>query len=267
MWIEKLARLGYATKGIVYAIVGILAVKIAVYSGAEKADSAGALHAIAAQPFGQILLILIAVGLAAYALWRFVEAVLDPERQGGDADGVVHRLGYAISGLIYGGLAAEATLLIVDASKASGNSGDSTSDWTARLLQQPFGQWLVGIVGAGIIGFGFYWLYRAYSTKFRKKLDLGRMSQQQKTWAIRISRIGIAARGIVFVLIGSFLIQAARQYDPSKAKGTDGALHALAQQPFGKVLLAIVALGLIAYGIYMGIQARYRRIRSPRLPI
>jgi hypothetical protein len=145
-------------------------------------------------------------------------------------------------------------------SGSGGSSSNSQQDWTARLLSQPFGQWLVGLIGAFIIGFGFYQLYRAYKAKFRKEMKLREMSPTEETWATRIGRFGEAARGIVFAIIGFFLLQAARQSDPNQARGLDGALQALAQQPHGPWLLGIVALGLVAYGIHMGVQARYRRI-------
>jgi hypothetical protein len=119
---------------------------------------------------------------------------------------------------------------------------------------------MIGTVGAIIIGMGCYRLYKAYHTKFRKRLDLRELNITQEKLVVNISRIGIAARGIVFILTGFFLIQAARQFDPNEVRGLDGILQTLAQQPFGKVLLCLVALGLIAYGIYMGVQARYRRI-------
>ena len=126
------------------------------------------------------------------------------------------------------------------------------------VMQQPFGRWLVGIGGAITIGIGFYRIYRAYKTKFRKKLNLNELNAQQKKLLVNISRFGIAARGVVFVMIGFFILQAAKNYDPDKVKGLDGALLTLAQQPFGKILLGSMALGLIAYAIYLFIQARYR---------
>jgi len=159
----------------------------------------------------------------------------------------------------YAGLALSAIRLITG-SGSGDSSTTSTQDWTARLLSQPFGQWLVGAVGAFTIGLGFYQLYKAYKAKFRKEMKLQEMSATEETWATRIGRLGEAARGIVFTIIGFFLIQAARQSDASEAQGLDGALQALAQQPYGPWLLGIVAIGLVAYGIHMGVQARYRRI-------
>lgn len=260
MWVEKLARLGYAAKGTVYGLIGILAVMAAFSTGGKTTDSKGALHTIAAQPFGSFLLVLVAIGLIGYVLWRLVQAITDPDNKGNDAKGIATRLGYAISGLIYAGLATEAILLATHSSKSGG--GKSKEDWTALVLQQPFGRWLVALGGALLIGLGFYMIYQAYKIKFRKKLDLTELDSKQETWAVRISRIGITARGIVFVMLGFFLIQASVQYDPEKARGLDGALQTIAQQPFGKILLGLMAIGLIAYGVYMWIQARYRRIKT-----
>lgn len=259
MWVERLARLGYAAKGVVYAIVGILAVQAAFSSGGETTDTKGALGTVAAQPFGKILLFFLTIGLIGYVIWSFVQAIKDPEHhQSDEPKGLARRLGYAITGLAYGSLAFSAVQLIRGSGDAS--SGNSQQDWTARLLEQPFGQWLVGLIGAFIIGLGFYQLYKAYQAKFRKQMKLQEMSQTEETWATRIGRFGEASRGIVFTIIGFFLIQAARQSDPNQVRGLDGALQALAQQPYGPWLLGIVALGLVAYGIHMGVQAKYRRI-------
>lgn len=258
MWVERLARLGYLAKGIVYTIVGVLAVQAAFGSGGQTTDTKGALGAIAAQPFGKFLLALLTVGLIGYVVWRFVQAVQDPEHKGDDAKGWATRLGYAGSGLIYASLAFTAIGLI--RGSGGGGGGNSKQDWTARLLAQPFGQWLVGLVGALVIGFGFYQLYKAYKAKFRKKMKLQEMSPTEETWATRIGRFGLGARGVVFCIIGFFLLQAARQSDASEVRGLDGVLQSLAQQPYGPWLLGIVALGLVAYGIHMAVQARYIRI-------
>jgi hypothetical protein len=260
MWVERLARLGYLAKGIVYAIVGVLAVQAAFGAGGQTTDTKGALSAIAAQPFGKFLLALLTVGLIGYVVWRFVQAVQDPEHKGDDAKGWATRLGYAVSGLIYASLAFTAIGLI--RGSGGGGGGNSEQDWTARLLAQPFGQWLVGLVGAFVIGLGFYQLYQAYKAKFRKQMKLQEMSPTEETWATRIGRFGLGARGVVFCIIGFFLLQAARQSDASEVRGLDGVLQSLAQQPYGPWLLGIVALGLVAYGIHMAVQARYIRIPS-----
>ncbi len=256
---ETLARFGYIAKGFVYGAIGILALLTAFNAGGETTDTTGALHAIAAQPFGQILLALIAFGLVGYVLWRLIQAIADPGNIGKDTKGILTRLGYFFSGIVYAGVATNAAFLAIG---SSSSEGKSKQDWTAIVLAQPFGRWLVGIAGAVTIGIGFWRIYQAYKTKFRQQLNLNELSLQQKNFLVNISRIGIGARGIVFVMIGFFILQAAHQYNPEKVRGLDGALFTLTQQPFGKLLLAMMALGLISYAVYLLMQARYRRIKT-----
>lgn len=256
-WFERLARLGYAAKGVVYLIAGLLSAQAALGLGGQTTDKQGALHTIAAQPYGKVMLCILALGLVGYVLWRIAQAILDPDDKGADAKGLAQRAFYIVSGLIYAGLAVSAVQLVLGAGTGG---GDETQGWTARLLALPFGHWLVIAAGAGIVGVGLYYLYRAYSSDLRERLKTEQMSDFEETWAIRLGRFGTAARGVVFGIIGLFLIQAARQFDPSEARGLDGALQALSQQPFGPWLLGVVAFGLAAYGVYMLAMARYRRI-------
>ena len=257
---EILARFGYVAKGFVYGAIAILALLTAFsVQGGETTGTTGALNEIAKQPAGKILLFLIAIGLVGYAIWRLIQAIKDPEHKGTDAKGLFSRLGYLISGLAYMGVAANSALLAVGSSSGS-SGGDSKQDWTAMVMQQPFGRWLVGLGGALTIGIGFYRIYKAYKTKFRKKLDLKSLDRDREKWLVNISRFGIAARGVVFTMIGFFLMQAAYNYDPQKVKGLDGVLATLARQPWGKVLLALMALGLLSYAVYLLLQARFRNI-------
>ena len=257
---ESFARFGYAAKGFVYGAIGILALLAAFNVGGDTTDTTGALQAIAKQPFGKILLALIAVGLIGYVLWRFIQAIKDPQNKGTDTKGIVTRVGYFFSGMTYIGVAANAGMLAIGASN-NGSSGSSKQDWTAMVMRQPLGRWLVGIAGALTIGIGIYRIYRAYKTKFRKKLNISELNSQQQNLLVNISRFGIAARGVVFMMIGFFIMQAAKNYNPEKVKGLDGALLTLTQQPFGKALLAIMALGLTAYSVYLFVQARYLKIK------
>ena len=258
-WFERLARLGYASKGLVYFIVGFLAAQAVFSTGGGTTDTSGALSAIVKQPFGKFLLFLVTIGIIGYFLWRMVQTILDPEHQGQkmDAKRIAQRIGYAFSALGYAGLALTAVKLIMG---SGGGKKDTTEDLTAQLLAQPFGQWLVGLAGSIVIGVGFSYFYEAYKAKFRRHFKLDEMSKNEQTWATRLGRFGIAARGIVFVIIGIFFIQAARLSDASQTKGLGEVLAILAQQPFSPVILGIVPLGLIAYGIYSVIEARYRKI-------
>ncbi|MEG5173437.1 DUF1206 domain-containing protein [Microcoleus sp. B3-D7] len=258
-WFERLARLGYASKGLVYFIVGFLAAQAAFSMGGRTTDTSGALSEIVNQPFGKFLLFLVTIGIIGYALWRIVQTILDPEHQGQkmDAKRIAQRIGYALSALAYAGLALTAVKLIMGSGRSNSNT---TEDLTAQILAQPFGQWLVGLAGSIVIGVGFSYFYEAYKAKFRRHFKLDEMSPTEQKWATRLGRFGIAARGVVFVIIGFFFIQAARLSDASQTKGLGEVLEILAQQPFSPVILALVPLGLIAYGIYSVIEARYRRI-------
>jgi NADH:ubiquinone oxidoreductase subunit 5 (subunit L)/multisubunit Na+/H+ antiporter MnhA subunit len=258
-WIERLARFGYAAKGIVYALVGILAFQAAFNWGGKVTGTKGVFRTIASQPFGKVMLFLVGVGLLGYVVWRFVQAFTDPEHRDEGAKAFARRVSYFISGLIYGSLALFA-LRIVFSGSGSSSSSSSSSERTASLLAQPFGQWLVGLVGVAVVAYGFYCFYRAITTKFRRKLKLAEMSPKEEKWSTRIARFGLTAKGGVSVIIGYFFIQAARTSDASEARTTEGALQTIQQQPYGGWLMGIVALGLIAYGIHLGVQARYRRI-------
>ncbi len=260
-WIVPLARFGYAAKGVVYVIIGVIAAMAAYHGGSgDVTGSRGALETILRQPFGQILLGIVTIGLIGHAIWRFVQAIKDTENKGSDAKGIGRRILYAVVGVIYSGLAIFALSLIFGSQSGGGNEEAASQEWTAKLLAQPFGQYLVGAIGLGIAGAGVYQFYKAYTKKFREKLKLREMSASTEKWATRFGQAGLSAKGVVFVIIGIFLIQAAIESQASEARGLSGALRTLEQQPFGIWILAIVALGLIAYGLFMFVLARYRRI-------
>jgi hypothetical protein len=256
---EKLARFGYATKGIVYFVVGLLAAQAAFTTGGRTIDTGGALVTIVSQPFGKFLLVLITVGLIGYILWRTVQAVFDPEHTGEETDAkqLVQRIGYGFSAIAYTGLALTAVKLIM----GTGNTnGSATQDWTARFMKQPFGQWLVGLAGLVVIAVGISYLYQAYKAEFQHHLKLYQMSKAEQQWAKGLGQLGMASRGIVFGVIGLFLALAALHSNANEVRGLGGALATLARQPFGSWILGTVALGLIAYSVYCLVEARYRSI-------
>jgi hypothetical protein len=257
-WVETLARLGYVTIGVVHLIIGVLATQAAIGAGGAPEGTQGALHEIARQPFGRILLGVTAIGLAGYVIWRFVQALFDPERQGTHAKGIIVRLGCAISGATYAALAVLAARMALG--MGGGGGGNSEQELTAQLLAQPFGQLLVGIVGGIIIGVGLAHFFQAYTAKFMQEYATGEMSRRQRRWVRRLGQFGLAARGVTFCIIGGFLIYAGIAADPTEARGLGGALAALAQQAYGPWLLGVVALGLVAYGIFCMSQALYRRV-------
>lgn len=256
-WIERLARVGYAAKALLYATIGGLAAQVALGTGGETTDSRGALRTVLQAPYGRVMLAVIAAGLVGYALWRLVDAVTDPERRGTDAKAIAVRASYAVRGLLYLGVALSALRLAVGS--ASGG-GDRQDEWTAWALDLPGGTMLVWVAGLGVVGFGLYQLYRAYAVEVTRHLELGSLSPDVRRWAIGLSRFGIAARGVVFCLVGSFLARAASQHNARAAGGMEQSLDVLAG--VGTWPLAVVAVGLVAYGAYELLKARYRRIRA-----
>jgi hypothetical protein len=258
-WLVGLGRLGYAIEGVVYALIGILAVQVALGRGGATTDNKGALVQIAGAPFGRFLLIVVTLGLIGYALWRFLQAALDVDGKGTTGKGIAKRVGYAATGAVHIFLAFSAIRLLQTGS-AGTNSDASAKGWTAELLSKPFGQWLVAIAGLIVIGMGGYQVYSGITARFREDLALSGMSPTEDRWFTRLGQVGYSARGVVFALIGLFLVAAARRGNPGEAHGLDGALATLAQQPFGPWLLGIVALGFIAYGVFLFAEARYQRM-------
>jgi len=261
-WMERLARLGYATEGAMYTLIGLLAAGVAFGSGDHATGQRGALEIVAGSPFGGALVGLIAVGFLGYALWRGVQAIVDPDGEGTDVKALGKRTGYGVSALVYVGLAFSAVGVILGSASQGGRTPD---DWTALLLSWPLGRVLVVCVGIAVVGLGLRELYQAYKARFLKYLELDEMGEKVRKWTERWGRLGIAARGLVFGMVGTFLIRAALERDPQEARGLGGALQTLAQQPLGPWLLGAVALGLIAYGLFMLSVARYRHINTGRV--
>ena len=263
-WIERLARVGYSAKGFVYLMVGLLAIQAAFGLGGETTGTEGALKVIQRQPFGQILLTLIAIGLAGYSLWRFVQALFDPDHKDSKSPSrIFQRVGYAVSATAYTLLTWEAARLVMG---FVGSGQDSNEDSAAQLMAQPFGPWLVGIVGLIVIGVGLFQIYYGLTAQFRAGLKLHKMSETERLWAIRSGRWGYSARGIVYSIIGSFFIWAGIRLDPDEAVGMEQAFDKVAQQPFGTWLLAFIAAGFIAYAAFAFVQARYRNIEVDSVP-
>jgi hypothetical protein len=257
--VQRLARLGYAAKGVVYLIIGFIAADAAFSPAEQVQGSHGALDTILRQPFGKVLLGIMALGLAGYVLWKIVQAVMDPEHKGGDAKGLVARVGYGISAALYAGLTLEAVRMLRG---NGGGGGGGAQHWTAVVMDKPFGRVAIGLLGLGIAGYGLYELYRAFTSDLAKKLNLEGSAVATRRRVVGLGRAGMAARGVVFGIIGWLVLKAALQYDPSEAQGLEGALVALRKAAYGPWLLMLVALGLIAYGVFQLVKARYRVIRA-----
>jgi len=252
---EWLARAGFVARGLIYGIIGILAIKLALGAGGETTNQQGALETIARQPFGKVLLVLVATGLAGYALWRLLHALLGHGPEASDT--TFERVAAFGSGIVYAGLCAIAVEILVG---SGGNGSGNSQKTTAGVFGWPAGTWLVGIAGAVLIGIGLYQGYRGLSKDFLKDSKTEEMSPRVRNWIEWIGTFGHLARMVVFGLVGVFLIKAAIDYNPNKAVGLDGALAKLANASYGPFLLGIVAAGLIAFGIYSLSDARYRRI-------
>jgi hypothetical protein len=252
---EVLSRAGFVARGLVYAIIGVLALKLAFGHGGKLTNQQGALKTVAHQPFGTVLLTLVAIGLGGYAIWRFVRAAVGHGREGSDTG--FERLAALASGIAYAALCFVAIEILV-----SGHSSTSGGPKraTAGIFGWPGGVWIVGIAGIVMIGVALYQGYRGVTKKFLDDSKVEEMKPEVKTWICRLGVVGHLARMVVFGLVGIFLIKAAVDYNPRQAVGLDGALAKLTHYSYGPLLLGIVAAGLIAFALYSLSDARYRRI-------
>jgi hypothetical protein len=254
-WVEKAARIGYVAKALLYATVGILAAQAALGEGGRTTDLGGALREVVRAPMGEALLLVIALGLAGYAIWRLLDAITDAEGKGGDAKGLARRLGSAARGLGHGALAVAAFGL---ATGLSGGGGDKR-ELASKAVDVAGGSWLLWLAATAVLAYACYQLYRAYAAKLGSQLDVGAASIAVGRWVIGLSRAGIAARGVVFGLVGVLLVRAAQHENPQEAGGIRDSLQMLGEM--GRWPLAVVGFGLVAYAAYELLNARYRRIR------
>jgi hypothetical protein len=251
---EWLSRAGFVARALVYAIIGVLALKLAFGQGGKLTNQQGALHTVAHQPFGKLLLTLVAIGLGGYSLWRFVRAAIGHGPEG--ADKGFDRLAAFASGIAYGGLC----VLAIEILLGSGGTSASPKKAAAGVFGWPGGTWIVGIAGAVMIGVALYQGYRGITKKFLDDSKVEEMSPRMREWIGRIGTVGHLARMVVFGLVGIFLIKAAVDYNPRAAVGLDGALAKIVHASYGPLLLGIVAVGLVAFALYSLSDARYRRI-------
>lgn len=257
-WMRRFGRFGYIAKGLVYAMIGVLAALAAFGPRGNTTDKAGALQSLAQMPFGEIALWFIGIGLLGYILWDFIKAFKDPENEGTDVKGLTKRTGFFISGLIYANLAYGAIKLASNTGSASGGNSEKTI--SAKLMEQPFGIWIVGLVGAIFMGYGIYEIYKGVKEKFMSNFKTYEMNEKERKIARYSGKLGLISRGIVLSMVGFFFIRTAYTHNPNESKGIGGALTELADQPFGQFLLAIVAVGLILYGVYQIIKGRYQHM-------
>lgn len=255
-WFEKFARFGLVSKGIVYFLMGTLSVLAAFGLSREKGDKAEAFQFIYDQPFGRVILGGIALGLFGYVMLRMFQAFKDTENKGKDLKGILDRVGYAMSAFLYLAIGAYAVKLVFRGATGGGDS-DSRQFVVSKILEYSGGEYLVGIGGLIVVGMGIYQIFRGVSGKFMKKVNLynSNMKDAFKT----AGTIGYISRGIVLGIIGYFLLHAAWFSNPDDAQGTGAAFDFL-QNKFGSFMMALVAAGLIGYGVFCFVKARYQKI-------
>jgi hypothetical protein len=254
---EGLARAGLVARGVVYGIIGILALKLALGDGGQATNQQGALQTIAQGPFGKVLLALMAIGLIGYAAWRLIRAALGhgPEQ----SDDTKDRIAGFVSGIAYAALCVTA-LQILFGSGSSGGPSNNPNGTTGGVLDWPAGQVIVVIAGLVFIGVGLDQARKGLKKEFLEDSKTEEMSSEVRKAFTAIGVSGHVARAIVFALVGWFLIRAAVEYDPDKAVGLDGALAQLGKAAYGPILLGLVAAGLICFAAYSVADARYRRV-------
>ena len=256
--LELLERLGYVVRGALYAVMGVLALRIAMSKpDGQAVDLTGSVVFLIANPFGKFVLLVIIVGLAAYSVWGLIRAVFDPLHRGSDPSGYLERLGFISSAVSYAAIAAFGLKILIG---TGGASTDSTQKTISAILDHPEGGWLTVLIGLAAIGVGLGQFVEAYRAVFKRDLNGAEMSQMQRKVAVALGRFGMFSRGVVFLVIGWFIVQAGVHHDPAKVQGFGGAFMFLLAQPFGHLVLGTVALGFIALGLHSLVCARWMRL-------
>ncbi|MFI9567735.1 DUF1206 domain-containing protein [Streptomyces rishiriensis] len=252
------AKAGFAARGVIYLLVGLLALQIAFGDTKEEADRRGALAEISQKPFGSVVLWALGVGLVGMALWRLSEAVFGGV--GADGHSAKKRLVALVRCVFYSFVAYSVLAFAAGSGSGGGSSDEQSRDVTARVLDLPGGQWIVGVAGVGIVVAGLWIGARAVMRSYRKKLRLGEMSPRVRRLVDVTGVGGGATRGLVFAAAGVFAVRAAVEYEPDKAKGLDDTLRSFAGTPAGPGLLACVAAGLMLFGLFSFAMARWRKV-------
>jgi len=250
--VEGLARFGYATRGLIYFVIGFLTILLAFGYGGKTTDQQGAIATIGKQPFGRLLLWLVLIGLVCYSLWGFIRAILNPLHKTHDVKGFAVRVGYFVSGVAYATLVLPTYGLISGGSQPAQNGvqQDQIQKFAAAVLAIPSGKWLVGIIGIIVILIGLYQIIQGFMPIFEKQIILINLTPIQVKRVNFLGRFGTVSRGVIFSVIGMFLVYAAYMSNSKLAKGFDGTITSILQQPFGRWFMGIIALGLISLGLY-----------------
>lgn len=249
-WISPLARTGYAAKGVVYGIIGVMALLAAFGKGGDVLGSSGALRELASKPFGTPALLVTGVGLLAYSAYRLLCAFIDAEGEGEDGEGLAKRAGYFGSGAAY------AALGIAALTGLGGGSGGE-EEAASGVMRMTGGRFIVGAVGLAVMAAAIMQWVKAYTGSYRSKFTLDSLAAGKAHWINRSAKAGLISRGVVFLIMGGFLVLAAVKANPSKAMGLGEALGKLQEQSYGSILLGLTAAGLACYAIYCWVLAFY----------
>lgn len=256
---EALARLGYGVRGLLYIMMGFLALQVTIGKGGSPTDMKGAIAAIGKQPGGMILLWVVLVGLISYSLWGVVRGVFDPLHKGYDMKGLLARGGFLFSAATYA-LLVPGTYGLITGAGSTSNSG-ATQQSMSKIMASPLGHWAIGLIGLAVIAGGVHQIYQGFNNSFDKQFQTYAMSAKEVKIATQLGRFGTATRGLIFALIGVLLALAVYQSNPNQAIGIDTVLKTILSQPFGIWLLAIVAVGLMAFGVYSMLSAAWFRLK------
>jgi hypothetical protein len=259
-WLENLARLGYASRGIIYALIGVFALLAALgQAGGGTTGTKGAIASILNAPGGWVLVLVVALGLLGYSAWRFCQAVFDADAHGSGGKALVIRTGLFVSGITHLLLAIWAAKLSVG-NASRGGSGGSQESLVSTLMSQSFGQWLVGALGIILIGVGLAQFLKGHGEKFEKYFS---WDQETRRKLVPFCKFGLYTRGVIFAIVGGFVTYAAVTTNPSNAGGLEEALNWLQSQAYGPWLLGAVGVGLVCFGVYSVVEAVYRRVQAP----
>jgi fumarate reductase subunit D len=260
--LELLERLGYFVRGLLYAVMGVLVLRIALgIGGGQATDLSGSLVYLIGNPFGKVVLIVAIIGLAAYSLWGFIRAIYDPLHRGSNASGYMARLGFISSALSYLAIVFFALQILIGSGAAS---GDGTQKTIASVLTHPAGGWLTILIGLVAVGVGIGQFVEAYRATFARDLKGAEMTASERNLAVKLGRFGMFARGVTFLVIGWFLVQAGLHNDASQVQGFGGAFLFLLSQPYGHILVGVIALGFVALGLHSFACARWVRLMGSK---
>jgi len=256
--IDKIQTLGLASKGLVYSIIGALTAMVAFDMGGGKTGKSGVINFLQQQPFGKFILYFLAVGILAYAFWRLYSAFTDAKDKGSDASGIAKRIGYGISGLLY--LAFSVSILTAAVGSGGGGGSGGKQHYADVLMNKPYGPWLLGLIGVIIIGVGLYQMYKGYSGKYMEELNAGESSQRELIE--KTGKFGYMARGVVFGILGYFVLRAGVTENAGMIRGTQGAFSFLQQLSYGWLIMGIIAVGMLGYGIFMIFVSKHSHVHS-----